>query len=78
MNLRTFADSLTMTEVNELSNILWEVKKQYARSFIKPLDDFELACVAEKKHIEAIKHYRTRVGSSLLEAKLAVDVHMGR
>lgn len=40
---------------------------------VSTLDEEERALLAEGKDIAAIKHHRQRTGSSLLEAKRAVD-----
>lgn len=78
MNPRILAESLTITEINELSDILLDKKKEFARNTIRPLDENQRALCAEGRYIDAIKAYRQAHNSGLFEAKLAVDVYLGR
>ena len=71
--MHVFADSLTIHEVNELSNILIEVRKNYARQNLNPANVDEIQIYAEMGTIAAIKAYRERNNSGLLEAKLAIE-----
>lgn len=73
MNFRIFAESLTLNEINELSNILWEKKKEFARQNLKPLTPYQCKLISDGRWIEAIKDYRLLHHCSLLEAKLAID-----
>lgn len=74
MNMRIFAESLTIHEVNELSNILYEIKKAYAKENLVPCNANEVNLYYMNGTISAIKAHRERNGSSLLEAKLAVEM----
>lgn len=71
--LHAIADMLNLDEVNYLSNLLYERKKDFARLNMKPLNTEEIALVKDGQPITAIKVYRERIGCSLLEAKVAID-----
>lgn len=74
MNLHIFAKSLTMAEVNELSIILWNIKKDYARDNCVAPNDHEINLAkSEGGYISAIKAYRIRTGFGLFESKIAID-----
>ena len=73
MNLKTFARSLSPEEVSELYEILWSVRTENARRTVQDLTDDERCLVEDGRFIDAIKSYRLRLGSSLLEAKLAAE-----
>lgn len=74
MDMRLFVESLTLSEMNELSNIIYEKRRDYARMNARPLSDEEMH-IAFSDYMGAIKLYRTRVGVGLVESKVAVDVY---
>lgn len=81
MNLRLLAESLTLAEVNELSNHLYDIKKQTIKAIYlnqDVLSDNEKAMVRINQGIEAIKSVRTRLNIPLLEAKIIVDTFRER
>lgn len=71
--MNVFVDSLTLSEMNELSNVIYNKKREYARKNMKPIHSDELLLVEYGYYIPAIKEYRYRTGCSLLEAKIAID-----
>lgn len=73
MNMRIFAESLTLAEVNELSNILWEIKRKFAIANARPITPEMKRLVSIGEYINAIKEYRTFYNASLMEAKIVVD-----
>lgn len=75
MNLNVLANALTMDEVNDLSNILYERKVAFYRINQNPLDTDEKILADQGYWIDAIKQYRYRNAASLLEAKIAVDAY---
>jgi hypothetical protein len=79
MNMKTFANSLTISEVNELSNILFEIKTAWAKQCVKPLHIDEMILVDNGYWIDAIKAYRVRNNNcSLMECKVAIDAYRER
>lgn len=78
MDMKLFADSLTIQEVNYLMNILWERKRDYVRMNHEPLSIEERELARSGEYIQAIKAYRQRLGVGLFESKMAVDVFTGR
>ncbi len=77
MNLRLLAEALTLPEVNELSNYLYEMRRRFAIQSAQPLDYAEKLLCDYGYHIEAIKLHKARLGVGLLEAKIAIDVYKG-
>lgn len=78
MDLKTFVEALTIQEIHELSNILWDKKKEIIGRNLQPLSQYQMDLVNQNKFILAIKAYREMYNSSLLEAKLAVDAYRNR
>jgi len=83
MNLRILAQSLDMREVNELSNILHNMKREWAKNCASPLSNTERCFVDSGRWIMAVKEYRIRRqleghDCSLLEAKIAVEAYKDR
>ena len=73
MNFHVFAESLTLDEIDKLHNILWNMKKRYARQNMSPVSDNERMLVKNGEYIQAVKEYRARLRCSLFEAKVAID-----
>lgn len=73
MDLHVFVQSLTLAEMNKLSDILHDAKKEYIRQNMQPVSDNERMLVFNGEYIAAIKEYRARLQCSLLEAKVAID-----
>ena len=76
--MKTFAESLDMWEIIELSGILYEIKVRYYRDNARSIHSDEMTLVDNGYYIDAIKEYRRRSGSSLLEAKTVIDVYKNR
>ncbi|MGE3341461.1 MAG: hypothetical protein AB7J46_06230 [Candidatus Altimarinota bacterium] len=74
MDLRVFAASLSQREADELSSILFEMKKKQAAEKAQSLTSEEMALVARHQIADAVIHYRRRLNCSMLEAKVAVDI----
>lgn len=77
MNLHTLADSLNPDEQDKLLRILYDMLVMRTRANMRPIHEDEKLCVDMGYYIHAIKLYRIRLQSSLLEAKLAVDQYRG-
>jgi ribosomal protein L7/L12 len=71
--MRILVDSLTLSEMNELSNIIHERRSVIARQFKNPLNREEEFMIETGQWIMAIKAYRERNGTDLLTAKVKVD-----
>lgn len=77
MNLHILANSLEISEQEKLSSILHDLNVHRTRANMRPIHEDEKLCVDMGYYIHAIKLYRTRLESSLLEAKLAIDKYRG-
>ncbi len=75
MITRKDINALSEEELSEISDIIYDRRKFLARAKAQPLSQFEVNLVAEGKNIEAIKVYRMRLLTTLMEAKVAVDIH---
>jgi hypothetical protein len=75
MNFRIFVESLTLSEMNELSIAIHETRERIASQFKEPLDAYEIHLIKNSSWIEAIKAYRTRNSCDLLTAKVKVDAY---
>jgi hypothetical protein len=75
MNMRTFVDSLTLAEMNEIWIIIHERRIAVANEYRTPLNDEEMSLIENGQWIEAIKLYRHRNDVDLLTAKLKVDAY---
>jgi ribosomal protein L7/L12 len=73
MDIRVFVDSLTESEMNQITIEIAERRRALVAVRARPLTDEEKDLVKQGRWIFAIKSYRERHGSSLLEAKIAVD-----
>jgi hypothetical protein len=75
MDMRAFINAFSYHELNELSNIIYDKQKEYAKQFLQPLDDAERTLIGYGYFIDAIKQHRQRTGSTLMEAKMACDIY---
>jgi ribosomal protein L7/L12 len=73
MDIRVFVDSLTESEMNQITIEIAERRRALVAVRARPLTDEEKDLVKQGRWIFAIKSHRERYGSSLLEAKIAVD-----
>ena len=76
MNWKLFVESLSMEEINSLSNLLYDKKVEIAKLMMTPLNEKERILVDTGEWIKAVKLYRVRHDyCPLLIAKLAVDTY---
>jgi len=79
MNMRLLAESLTFSEVEELSSYLLERRKDVARDKVRHYtltsEEHRLNIVEGK--VAAIKAVRERLGLTLMEAKVLVELDTG-
>jgi hypothetical protein len=73
MNMRIFVEALSLSEINELSNVISDVRRERIAPSLNPLTKYQKELIQRGKYIQAIKEYRTRFNCGLLEAKIACD-----
>lgn len=75
MDLYKLAESLTVEEQNELYDIIYDKKKQRARTFAKGkvLSNNEKALIKSHQIVEAVKEVRKRLNCDFLSAKEIID-----
>jgi hypothetical protein len=75
MDMKLFVQSLTSDEVNELWDAIYDERRALAYRNIKPASELQKKLVDDGEFIAAIKDYRYEHNSSLLEAKIAMEVY---
>lgn len=82
MNWDRFISAFDESELGDLRRALWKREDELAQEKIRAgaykLTAEELALVAQKKFIDAIKAVRTRTNLTLLVAKKLVDFAAGK